>query len=169
MADRDASSESSSFPTWSLILFKLLSKRRTWACLFLLVYTVLISSSWNLLLSIRSWYASNNSSSPFPALYASVLYGLVFGLISMGAALAVAVPATVVTWITVLVLLTFFGKPRSALVEEARKATKDIASLAIRVLLKEGNLAAIVCAVASFVALILKRSGAGENNGDGDL
>ncbi|KAJ4818955.1 pyrroline-5-carboxylate reductase [Rhynchospora pubera] len=154
----------SSFPPWSLLLLKLLSKRRTWVCLFLLVYSILILSSWSLLLSIRSWYATSlaSSDSPIPALYASVLYGAVFGLLSMGAALAVAVPATVVMWITVLVLLAFAGRRRRALVEEGRRATKDIVVLVARVLLKEGNLAAALCALASFVALIVRRSGGSE-------
>ncbi|XP_038988034.1 putative protein TPRXL [Phoenix dactylifera] len=80
-----------------------LSKRRTWVFLFLVVYSLLLSSSWNLLLSIRSWYnsaaasASSRAAAGWKALYASMLYGGVFGLLSMGAALAVAVPATLVT------------------------------------------------------------------------
>lgn len=85
----------------------------------------------------------------------------------MGAALAVAVPATVVTWITVLVLLTFAGRRRRALVEEGQRATKDIVVLVARVLLKEGNLAAALCALASFVALIVRRSGGGSAEGTG--
>lgn len=80
----------------------------------------------------------------------------------MGAALAVAVPATVVTWITVLVLLTCAGRRRRTLVEEGRRATKDIVGIVARVLLREGNMAAAVCALVSFVALIVKRSGGGE-------
>ncbi|KAL5714870.1 hypothetical protein ACHQM5_016772 [Ranunculus cassubicifolius] len=61
---------------------------------------------------------SSTSSFGWPAIYASVLCGAVFGLLSMAAALAIAIPATVVTWITVLVLLTFAGKPRKAFVFE---------------------------------------------------
>jgi hypothetical protein len=81
----------------------------------------------------------------------------VFGLLSMGAALAVAAPAMLVTWITVLVLLAFAGKPRRSLVAEGRRATRDIAGLAFRVLLREGNAVAALCAVASFAALLLGR------------
>ncbi|ONK78551.1 uncharacterized protein A4U43_C02F20020 [Asparagus officinalis] len=62
---------------------------------------------------------SSYFSAGWPALYASVLYGGVFGLPSMGAALSVAVPATVVTWITILMLLAFVWKPRRTLVMEA--------------------------------------------------
>ncbi|XP_074588648.1 uncharacterized protein LOC141844514 [Curcuma longa] len=136
------------------LLMAALSKRRTWVCFFLLVYALLLSSSWSLLLSIRSWYAAAPAASPWPALYASVLYGAVFGLLSMGAALAVAVPATLVTWITVLVLLAFAGKPRRALVMEGRRVTADISSVAVKILLREGNLVAGVCAAASFFALL---------------
>nr|DAD28066.1 TPA_asm: hypothetical protein HUJ06_029534 [Nelumbo nucifera] len=56
----------------------LMSKRRTWACLLVLVYTLLPSSSWTLLHSIMSWYNSNVYSTSsngarvtgWPALYA---------------------------------------------------------------------------------------------------
>ncbi|KAK3446067.1 hypothetical protein EUGRSUZ_A01824 [Eucalyptus grandis] len=93
--------------TYPLIL-RIMSKRRTWACLFVLVYAVLLSSTWNSLKSILAWYqsqANQHPSSGWPALYASVLLGAVFGVLSMVAALAVAIPATLVTWITVVVLL----------------------------------------------------------------
>ncbi|WOL02461.1 hypothetical protein Cni_G11180 [Canna indica] len=149
------------------LLIRAMSKRRTWVCLFLLVYALLLYSSWSLLLSIRSWYnnASSSSSAPssagWPALYASLLYGAVFGLLAMGAALAVAVPATLVTWITVLVLLAFAGRPRGALVMEGRRITADIAAIAFKVLLREGNLVAGVCAGVSFFALIVSSRRAG--------
>lgn len=146
-----------------------LSKRRTWVSLFLLVYALLLSSSWNLIISIRSWYNSAISSAAassstvlsvsLPALYASMLYGGVFGLLSMGAALAVAVPATLVTWITILVLLAFTGKPRTTLVMEGRRITADIASTAVKILIREGNLVALICAFVSFVLLLIRRRG----------
>jgi hypothetical protein len=85
------------------------------------------------------------------------MYGAVFGLLSMGAALAVAAPAMLVTWTTVLVLLAFAGRPPRSLVAEGRRATRDIAGLALRVLLREGNAVAALCAAASFVALLLGR------------
>ncbi|XP_038972546.1 probable long-chain-alcohol O-fatty-acyltransferase 5, partial [Phoenix dactylifera] len=110
-----SSAERSPSSRWGeSLLMQALSKRRTWVFLFLVVYSLLLSSSWNLLLSIRSWYnsaaasASSRATAGWKALYASVLYGGVFGLLSMGAALAVAVPATLVTWITILVLLALF-------------------------------------------------------------
>lgn len=134
----------------------LLRKRRTWVCLFLLAYALLLSSSWNLLRSILSWHRSA-AASPWPALYASVLFGALFGLLSMAAALAVAVPATVVTWITVLVLLTFAGRPRKSLVLEGRRITGDILGVVLRIVVKEGNLVAAACAVVSFVALLRRR------------
>lgn len=147
------------------LLLSLMSKRRTWVFLFVLVYTIILASSWNLLQSILSWYNSNSSPSltasysyGWPAVYASVLLGAVFGLLSIGAALAVAVPATLVTWITVLVLLAFFGKPRRALVTEAKQLTAEIVGFVLRVLIKEGNLVAAVCAVLGYFLLVRKSS-----------
>lgn len=167
MADQEAAEPGpSSWPPWTSLLLRAMSKRRTWAALFLAVYAALLSSSWSLLASVRAWYyaaaggaaAAHPAASAWPAaLYASVMYGAVFGLLSMGAALAVAAPAMLVTWITVLVLLAFAGKPRRSLVAEARRATADIARLALRVLLCEGNAVAAVCAVASFAALLFGR------------
>lgn len=130
--------------------------------LYVLVYAVLLSSTWNTLKSILSWYGSQQqppgSSSGWPAIYASVLLGAVCGVLSMAAALAIAVPATLVTWITVVVLLAFFGKPRKALVLEGRKVTKEIVAVVGKVLLKEGNLVAAVCAVLGYFALV-RRNG----------
>ncbi|XP_066359832.1 uncharacterized protein [Miscanthus floridulus] len=149
------------WPPWTSLLLRALSRRRTWVALFLAVYAALLSSSWSLLASVRAWYYSSTSASAAPAwpaaLYASVMYGAVFGLLSMGAALAVAAPAMLVTWTTVLVLLAFAGRPPRSLVAEGRRATRDIAGLALRVLLREGNAVAALCAAASFAALLLGR------------
>ncbi|CAL5093871.1 unnamed protein product [Urochloa decumbens] len=165
MADQDAAE---AWPPWTSLLLRALSRRRTWVALFLAVYAALLCSSWSLLTSVRAWYysASASSAAALPAwraaLYASVMYGAVFGLLSMGAALAVAAPAMLVTWITVLVLLAFAGRPRRSLVAEGRRATRDIAGLALRVLLREGNAVAALCAAASFVALLLGRRDDGD-------
>ncbi|XP_071690337.1 uncharacterized protein [Rutidosis leptorrhynchoides] len=142
-----------------LLFIKLMSKRRTWVFLFLFVYTILLSSSWNLLKSVLSWYKSSVTSSPtssygWPAIYASVALGVIFGLLSMVAALAVAVPATVVTWTSVLVLLTFFGKPRKSLVVEGKNLTVEIVTTVAKILIKEGNLVAAVCAVLGYFLLV---------------
>ncbi|THG20065.1 hypothetical protein TEA_018426 [Camellia sinensis var. sinensis] len=134
-----------------MLIIRLMSKRRTWACLFIVVYTVLLSSSWNILKSILSWYETTASSSS--ALYASVALGALFGLLSMAAALAVAVPATMVTWVTVLVLLAFCGKPRTALVDEGKKLTFEIVGFVVKILIREGNVVAAICAVLVYVAL----------------
>ncbi|KAK6142636.1 hypothetical protein DH2020_022984 [Rehmannia glutinosa] len=149
----------------SMLLLKLMSKRRTWVCLFVSVYTILLSLSWNLLKSVLSWYeleSSTSSSSGWPALYASVLLGVSFGVLSMVAALAVAVPATLVTWITVLVLLTFCGKPRKTLVLEGKKLTAEITGSVVKVLIKEGNIVAAVCAVLGYFALVGRHKEGGE-------
>ncbi|KAK7312808.1 hypothetical protein VNO77_36958 [Canavalia gladiata] len=142
------------------LLLNLMSKRRTWACLFLFVYGTLLASSWNFLNSTLAWYnvKAQSSTSAWPALYASVLLGTVFGLLSMVAALVVMVPAVIVTWITIVVLLAFFGKPRRTLVVEGRKITKEIFSLVVWILLKEGNVVAALCAVLGYFTLF-RRNG----------
>ncbi|KAL3632295.1 hypothetical protein CASFOL_025279 [Castilleja foliolosa] len=162
MAFQSIQYNSSNYPT---LLIRLMSKRRTWVCLFLSVYTILLSLSWNLLKSVLSWYEieSTSSSSPLSSLYASLLLGVAFGVLSMVAALAVAVPATLVAWITVLVLLTFCGKRRKALAVEGKKLTAEITGFVFRVLIKEGNVVAAVCAVLGFFALF------GNRNQNGDL
>ncbi|KAJ1389754.1 hypothetical protein SESBI_38010 [Sesbania bispinosa] len=150
-------------PSSYTLLLNIMSKRRTWVCLFLLVYGTLLVSSWNFLKSMLSWYklqAQSSTSSGWPALYASVLLGTVFGMLSMVAALVVMIPAVLVTWITIVVLLAFFGKPKRTLVVEGRKITGEIFSFVIKILLKEGNVVAALCAVLGYFALV-RRNGQG--------
>ncbi|CAN4103323.1 unnamed protein product [Withania somnifera] len=161
-------------PPQQHLLIRMMSKRRTWVFLFVSVYTILLSFSWNFLKIVLSWYESTmsaNSSSSFssgwPALYASVLLGVAFGVLSMVAALAVAVPATLVTWITILVLLTFAGKPRRDLVLEGKKLTADITGFVFKVLIKEGNVVAALCAVIGYYALVITRNKQEENGAGG--
>ncbi|GMJ05530.1 hypothetical protein like AT4G03600 [Hibiscus trionum] len=160
--------EAPSSPTTSsssyTVFLKIMSKRRTWVFLFVFVYAVLLDSSWSFLKSTLSWYQNQSrQSTGWPAVYASVLLGGVFGLLSMAAALAVAVPATLVTWITVVVLLAFFGKPKRALVVEGKKITREIAGSVFKTLLKEGNFVAAVCAVLGYFALVRNNNGEGLN------
>ncbi|XP_073280681.1 uncharacterized protein [Primulina huaijiensis] len=148
----------------SPILLRLVGERRTWVCLFVSVYSVLLYLSWNLLTSVLNWYesessaadssSSSSSSTVLSALYASLLLGMAFGVLSMVAALVVAVPATLVTWISVLVLLAFCGKPRRILVVEGKKLTAEIGGFVLKVLIKEGNIVAAVCAVLGYFALV---------------
>ncbi|VFQ92852.1 unnamed protein product [Cuscuta campestris] len=165
MAETDNSDESQAEYS-SAVLLRVMSKRRTWVFLFLFVYTLLLSISWNFLKSVLSWYESAmsgaSSSGPgWPALYASVVLGVAFGVLSTVAALAVVVPATLVTWITVLVLLAFCGKPRRALVTEGKKLTADITRFVVKVLIKEGNIVAALCALVGYFALVRRCSGGG--------
>lgn len=163
MADNTAEEQETapSPPSYYSLFLRIMSKRRTWVCIFVLVYAILLTSSWNFLKSILSWYklqgppssSSSSSYSGWPALYASVLLGAVFGLLSMFAALAVMVPATLVTWIAIVVLLAFFGKPRTTLVVEGRKITREIVVIVLKILLKEGNLVAAACAILAYFAL----------------
>ncbi|CAN4087239.1 unnamed protein product [Withania somnifera] len=146
----------SSTSSSSMVMLELMSKRTTWVFLFLTVYTILLSLSWNFLNSVLSWYESTitPTSPSSSALYASVLLGLAFGVLSIVAALVVVVPATLVTWISVLVLLTFAGKGRRDLVMEGRKLTSEIMGFVVKVLVREGNLVAVICAVLGYFALV---------------
>ncbi|KAI3986089.1 hypothetical protein MKX01_031204 [Papaver californicum] len=72
----------------------------------------------------------------------------------MIAVIAVAIPAMILTWITVLVLLTFSGKSRKVLVLERRKITADITGLAIKIYLRKSSVFAAVCAVVGYVLLV---------------
>ncbi|XP_021723754.1 uncharacterized protein LOC110691146 [Chenopodium quinoa] len=149
-----------------MMFLRIMSKRRTWVALFVLVYGILLYSSSNLLQSILNWY--NTTLSPPPssspakgwpaAVYASVMLGAVFGVMSMVAAFAVAVPAMLMTWITILVLLTFCGTRRRDLVVEGKKLTAEISGVVIKILIKEGNFVAAFCAVLGYFMLVKKSS-----------
>jgi len=56
--------------------------------------------------------------------------------------------------------LAFFGKPKRTLVVEGRKITREIFSFVVKVLLKEGNIVAAVCAVLGYFIV-------GRTNGKG--
>ncbi|MCD7448557.1 hypothetical protein HAX54_044161 [Datura stramonium] len=147
--------EAPSATSSSMLLLKLMmSKRRTWVFLFLTVYTILLSLSWNFLKSVLSWYESTMKLTPTSALYGSMVLGVAFGVLSIVAALVVVVPATLMTWITILVLLTFAGKGRRDLVMEGKKLTAEITGFVVRVLIREGNLVAAICAVLGYFALV---------------
>ncbi|KAI3736139.1 hypothetical protein L6452_15673 [Arctium lappa] len=151
-------SPSSASLTDKSILLRLISWRRTCILLIVLLCTILLSS-WNLLNSVLSWYASAVATSPsscsfwWPAIYASLAVGLIFGVLSMVAALAMAVPATMVIWISVLVLLSFAGKPRESVVVEGKKLTVEMSRTVGMVVIKEGNLVAVVCAILGYFLL----------------
>ncbi|CAL0323638.1 unnamed protein product [Lupinus luteus] len=137
--------------SYMLLLLQIMSKRITWVCIFVLVYGFLIKCSVNFIKSMVSL--------EWPALYAAVLVGTVFGVLSMVAALAVMVPMVLDTWIAIVVLMSFFGKPRWVLVVEGRKITREILGVVMKVLLKEGNVVAAVCAVLGYFVLVLGRNG----------
>ncbi|CAN8230200.1 unnamed protein product [Cochlearia groenlandica] len=148
MADKEEQETTTSYK----LFLKVISKRRTWVCLFLVVYAILLSSSWSSLNSIVNWYGENHQTASYgwPAVYASVLLGAVFGVLSMSAALFIAVPAIVVIWISVVVTMAFAGKSRRRVVVEGRKVTKEIAGFVFKVLLKEGNFVAFLCALLAY-------------------
>lgn len=134
-------------------VLRVISTRRFWFLLFVSIYGILICSLWKTVRSVLRWQ-SGVPSVGWPALYASVLLGAVFGVLAMVAMLAATLPAMLITWITILVLLTFAGKPRDLLVLEGKRITKDIGSFACKIMLREGNLIAVACALLSFFLLI---------------
>ncbi|CAA2987577.1 uncharacterized protein LOC111377805 [Olea europaea var. sylvestris] len=142
----------------SMLLINLMSERRPRVCLFVSVYTILLSISLKFLDSVLSWCEStmvrSTAVSGWSVLSVSVVLGVAFGVLSVVAALAVAVPATLVTWITVLVLLTFCGKPRRGLVVEGKKLTVEIIGFVVEILIKEGNVVAAICAVFGYFVLV---------------
>jgi hypothetical protein len=98
----------------------------------------------SLLASIRTWYYFYPRLTWPVALYASVMYDVVFSLLYMAVALPFAAPAMLVTWTTVLVLLAFAGCLCRSLVAEGRRTTRDISGLALHVLLRKGNVVAVL-------------------------
>ncbi|GAA0151478.1 reductase [Lithospermum erythrorhizon] len=132
-------------------LINIINKRRTWFFLIILIYTILLSLSYNLLKTVLSCNASNLNSS---ALRASLLLGVAFGMLSVVAASAVVIPSVMVSWITVLVLLNFTGKSRRTLVSEGKKLCVDITTLLVKFLFKEGNIVALISAVLGFFAFV---------------
>lgn len=77
------------------------------------------------------------------------------GVVLMVALVVVAARATMVAWITVLVLLTFSGKRRRVLVRHGRKITADVALHLVGFLLKERGLVAVACAtILSLAAMV---------------
>ncbi|KAG9149920.1 hypothetical protein Leryth_009987 [Lithospermum erythrorhizon] len=58
----------------------------------------------------------------------------------------------------------FLGKPRTALVMEGKKLTGEITGFVGKVLIKEGNIVAAVCAVLGYFALVRKARDDGHSN-----
>lgn len=71
----------------------------------------------------------------------------VFGVFLVSALVVVVARATMMAWITVLVLLTFAGNRRRVLVRRGRLITYDVAIYLFRIVVKERGLLAVVCAI----------------------
>lgn len=108
---------SSSSKTTTLLLF-----------LFLLMSALLVSFC----AVVCYFYActANPSRLNWPGFLGSAF--LVSGVLLLSTLLVVAARATVLTWITVLVLLAFSGKRRRVLVQQGRKITADVVMYLIR-------------------------------------
>lgn len=130
-------------------------RKTTWMMGFfaalLLVLFMVISFTWDFLFH---QVETLPNPPPYLLIYESVFIGAAFGVLSVVAALAVAVPATAVAVITVVVLLAFSGKSPKSLVGESRKITREVAGYFGRALLKEGNAVAAVFTVLGYFALV---------------
>lgn len=92
------------------------------------------------------------SSTCWLAFYASILP--VAGILLAAAFLVIAARATLMTWITVLVLLAFSGKCRRVLALQGRRITADVAIYLAKVVFRgKGGAAALVCA--TFISFLL--------------
>ncbi|KAM7272148.1 hypothetical protein ACFE04_031362 [Oxalis oulophora] len=126
----------------------IMSKTRTWVLFLFIMYTLLLSTSFNLLKNILNCGDGG--------LYTAMLLWGVFGMVSIAAALTVVVPATVVVWIAVVVMMSVFGKKRKDVVVEGRKMTREIVVFVFKVLIREGNYVAAVFTVFGYFLLVIR-------------
>ncbi|KAF5178558.1 hypothetical protein FRX31_031857 [Thalictrum thalictroides] len=75
-------------------------------------------------------------------------------LVFIAALVVIAVRATVVTWITVLVLLAFAGNRRKVLVRQGSNITADITMSVMKTVFKECSFLAIIFLVLTFIVHI---------------
>ncbi|KAJ6374362.1 hypothetical protein OIU78_029972 [Salix suchowensis] len=104
------------------------SRTTTLLLLFLLILSLLVSFC----AAVCSFYAStaNTGGLNWAGLFGPVV--LFSGILLSLALLVVAARATVLTWITVVVLLAFAGRRRRVLVQQGRKITADVIMYLIR-------------------------------------
>lgn len=131
-------------------------RRASWAGVFVMLHLIFMCSA--LKLNFKKFSLSWHGLDPVSAAYESAIIGVAAGAVSVAVALTFAVPATLVSVITVVVLLAFSGKPLESLVVEARKVMKEIAGHVGGALLKEGNAVAAVFAVLGYFALVKRSS-----------
>ncbi|XP_008237833.1 PREDICTED: uncharacterized protein LOC103336555 [Prunus mume] len=85
----------------------------------------------------------------------TVLLLPVLGALMVLALVVIAARATMMAWITVLVLLTFAGNHRRVLVRRGKLITADVAIYLFRVIIKERGLLAVACAtILSLMAML---------------
>ncbi|XP_057479939.1 uncharacterized protein LOC130767175 [Actinidia eriantha] len=107
-----------------------------------------------LLISLYILVSFTDRSTGWSILNASVFLITGVFLLSAFVVVALAARATVVVWITVLVLLAFSGKRRRVLAAQGRKITAEVAMYLVKVVLKERGVAAVACVtILSFMAM----------------
>ncbi|KAJ8644750.1 hypothetical protein MRB53_006498 [Persea americana] len=82
----------------------------------------MINQTLILLRSVYSWYSTTTAPPPlgirYPALCASVVFVVDFGLLSMVVDLVIVVPTIFVTWVIVPIFLAFAGRSLHSLMAE---------------------------------------------------
>ncbi|KAL5748176.1 hypothetical protein ACOSP7_025206 [Xanthoceras sorbifolium] len=93
--------------------------------------TTITTSLFSLFLSLYIiFFYLDQATNSWSAFYTFLLSAV--GVFSIATFLVVAARATMVTWITVLVLLAFAGNRRRVLVQQGRKITADVAMYFIK-------------------------------------
>ncbi|MCO5599994.1 hypothetical protein L7F22_054102 [Adiantum nelumboides] len=98
----------------------------------------------------------------------SLLVGTDVGVLAVVVCLVFLVPRMIMTWITALVFEFVFERKLqrgNAVVENGKKLAREISIITIRNALKGGEIAAMVGAVATLVALTLVRSHVSDSTG----
>ncbi|KAF5204959.1 hypothetical protein FRX31_005453 [Thalictrum thalictroides] len=98
-----------------------------------------ISAAWLCLFILVCSYVTWSSSYGWDIFYLWILRVVIFGFFLILPVLMLIVPATLVTWITVVVLLSFVGKPRRELVVEGKNIIMDMTKLVIRNVFNNGD------------------------------
>ncbi|PIA36685.1 hypothetical protein AQUCO_03300117v1 [Aquilegia coerulea] len=112
---------------------KMVNISSAWLCLFILICSFLsFTVTWYNFIALSSSYG-------WHMVYLWILRAAIFGFFLIIPVLFLIVPATLVTWITVVVLLSFVGKPRRELVVEGKNIIMDMTKLVIRNVINNGD------------------------------
>lgn len=122
----------------------ILSITKAAAAITTFIFLLFLASLWILL----PFYIYNDQVASFSLMP-------VFEVFLVSALVVVVARATMMAWITVLVMLTFAGNRRWVLVRRGRLIAYDVAIYLFRIIVKETGLLAVVCAtILSLMAML---------------